>query len=353
MNLIVILLIGILVWLAEDKASFLWTNGLLDNYKIRILNLCAINVVLGLSLNLINGFTGQFSLGHAGFMAVGAYTSALLTMSPSTKVMNFFIVPLISPLDQINLPFLPALIAAGLAAALFGFVVGFPVLRLRGDYLAIASLGFAEVIRVVIMNAKPITNGSLGLKGVPLYTNLWWSVGWATVTLFFMIKLINSSYGRAFRAIREDEVAAEAMGVSLLNHKMLSFTLSAFIAGVGGALLGNLLGTVDPSMFTFMLTFNVLMIVVLGGLGSITGTVIGATIITVLTEVLRIVEQPMDLGFIQIPGILGMRMVFFSALLVMVIIYYQSGLMGTRELSWESIQRLYKKRTPAPQKGAL
>ena len=206
-----------------------FADNYLDSYIVRILNLCAIYVVLGLSMNLINGFTGLFSLGHAGFMAVGAYTTALLTMSPAVKAQNFFLAPLIKPLDSICWPFLPALILGGVLSAFVAFLIGAPVLRLKGDYLAIATLGFAEIIRIIFTNTQTITNGALGMKGIPNTTNLWWSFGVAVFTVIFMILLISSSYGRALKAIREDEVAAESMGISLFKHKVLSFMIGAFL----------------------------------------------------------------------------------------------------------------------------
>lgn len=321
-----------------------WSNSVLDPFKLTIVTLCGINLILTLSLNLINGFTGQFSLGHAGFMAIGAYVMAIFTMPPMAKEMNWFAVPIWGPLHDLQVPFLVALLLAGAVAALFGFLIGMPVLRLRGDYLAIATLGFAEVIRIVIINAKPLTNGALGLKAIPTVNNVYfWVWGAAIVTIIFTMGLINSSYGLALKAITEDEVAAEAMGVNLYYHKQLSFTLSAFFAGVGGALLGNFLGTVDPSMFTFMVTFNILLIVVLGGLGSITGSVLGAVIITIFMEWLRIVEYPMNFGSLHLEGIPGMRMVIFSFMLVLVIIFWQQGLMGKREFSWEGLFNLFKR----------
>lgn len=325
-----------------------WAGRNFNPYQVRILNLIGINIGLGLSLNLINGFTGQFSLGHAGFMAVGAYTTTLLMMPPAVKQMNFFMVPLVSPLDQIQLPFLAALLLGGLLSALMGFLIGAPVLRLRGDYLAIATLGFSEIIRIVITNIRSVTNGALGLKAIPAYTNLWWSWGFALLTIFVITRLIHSSYGRAFKAIREDEIAAEAMGIGLFRHKMLAFTLGAFLAGIGGGFQASLLTTIDPNMFRFILTFEILLIVVLGGMGSITGTVIAATIVTILKEVLRGVEAPMNLGFISLPGIPGMRMVIFSLLLILVVLFYREGIMGQRELSWEG---LFGPRNGRPERG--
>ncbi|MCT4508562.1 MAG: branched-chain amino acid ABC transporter permease [Tepidibacter sp.] len=315
------------------------SNNSFNSYQIRILNLCAIYIILGLSMNLINGFTGLFSLGHAGFMAIGAYTCAILTMSPAMKEMNFFLKPIVPILANIQIGFLPALIISGIVSALFAFLIGAPVLRLKDDYLAIATLGFAEIIRVIFTNTQSITNGALGLKGIPVYTNIWWSWGSAIISIIFMIFLIKGSYGKAFKAIREDEIAAENMGIDLFKHKMLSFGTGAFFAGIGGALLGNLLGTIDPNMFRFLLTFNILLIVVLGGMGSITGTCISAILVTVLMEVLRFLDETIDLGFIQIEGIQGLRMVVFSATLMIVIIFYQNGLMGNKEFTWDILNK--------------
>ncbi|WFD10305.1 branched-chain amino acid ABC transporter permease [Tepidibacter hydrothermalis] len=315
------------------------SSKVFNSYEIRILNLSAIYIILGLSMNLINGFTGLFSLGHAGFMAIGAYTCAILTMSPDMKEMNFFLKPIVPMLANIQMSFLPAIIISGIISALFGFLIGAPVLRLKDDYLAIATLGFAEIIRVVFTNMQSITNGALGLKGIPAYTNIWWSWGFAIITILFMIFLIKGSYGKAFKAIREDEIAAENMGINLFKHKMLSFGIGAFFAGIGGALLGNLLGTIDPNMFRFLLTFNILLIVVLGGMGSITGTCISAVLVTVLMEALRFLDETINLGFVQIEGIQGLRMVVFSAILMIVIIFYQNGFMGNKEFTWDMFKK--------------
>jgi len=317
----------------------------LDSYNTRILNLCAIYVILALSMNLVNGFTGLFSLGHAGFMAVGAYATALLTMSPEMKAQNFFLAPIIKPLANLTLPFLPALIIAGLITAFVGYLIASSVLKLRGDYLAIATLGFSEIIRVIFTNTQTLTNGALGLKGIPNTTNIWWTFGTAVVTVIIITCLINSSYGRAFKAIREDEVAAESMGINLFKHKVLSFTIGAFFAGVGGGLLGNLLGTIDPLMFRFILTFNILLIIVLGGMGSITGSIIAAFIVTIAGEALRFLDETMNFGFITIQGIPGLRMVVFSALLMMVVIFFRHGLMGTKEFSFDKIISKFSRKT--------
>lgn len=321
-----------------------WADQTLDPYKTRILNLCAIYVVLGLSMNLINGFTGLFSLGHAGFMAVGAYTTAILTMPDVVKAQNFFMVPMMKPLDTTHVPFFVALLIGGILAGVVGYLIGAPALRLRGDYLAIATLGFAEIIRVVFTNTQSITNGALGLKGIPVSANIWWTFGIALVTVLVIGSLINSSYGRAFKAIREDEIAAESMGINLFKHKVLAFTIGAFFAGIGGGLLGSLLGTIDPLMFRFFLTFNVLLIIILGGMGSITGTIIAAFIITIGGELLRFLDESMTIGNFVIPGISGMRMVVFSALLMIVVLFFNRGIMGTKEFTWDNLFAKFAKK---------
>ena len=302
-------------------------NKTLDDYKLRILNLCGIYVTLGLSMNLINGFTGLFSLGHAGFMAIGAYTVAILTMPIPMKEMNFFMKPMVPFLSNIEWPFLPALLMGGILAGLFGFLIGAPVLRLTDDYLAIATLGFAEIIRVVFTNTQSITNGALGLKGIPNTTNVWWSWGIALITILFMEFLMKGSYGKAFKAIREDEIAARSMGISLFKHKVMSFTFGSFLAGIGGGLLAGLLGTIDPNMFRIVLTFNILLIVVLGGLGSIKGTTISAVIVTIMMEALRFLDESINIGSLHIEGIPGMRMVIFSVILMVAVVVKKEGLL--------------------------
>ncbi len=328
LTLIAVLLLIVFLFYAQKN---------LDMYVVRILNVCAIYAILGLSLNLINGFTGLFSLGHAGFMAVGAYATALLTMSQATKEQIFYMAPLIKPLDTLQMPFPIALIIGGILAAFVAYLIGAPTLRLKGDYLAIATLGFGEIIRVVFTNTQSITNGALGLKGIPAVTNLWWSFGMAAFTLVVLVSLINSSYGRALKAIREDEIAAESMGINLFKHKTISFATGAFFAGIGGGLLGNLLGTIDPKMFNFIFTFNILLIVVLGGMGSLTGSIIASFIVTIGNEVLRFLDESMDLGFVILNGKVGLRAVVFSALLMVVVLFYRHGLMGTNEFSWNAV----------------
>lgn len=315
-----------------------WAENNLDSFKLRILNLSAVFVILALSMNLVIGFTGMFSLGHSGFMCLGAYTASILTMSPASKELIYYMKPIVPVLANVEWSIFPAIIMAGIVAALFGLLIGVPALRLKDDYLAIATLGFAEILRIIVTNTITITNGSLGLKNIPSIRSLWVYWGCAIITLIILKRLINSSWGYAFKAIRDNEIAAEAMGISVFKHKLLSFTVSAFFAGIAGALMAFLITSIDPTMFRFLFTFQVLLIVVLGGMGSLTGSVISAVVITIMMEWLRIVEQPMNfLGVLNIPGLPGMRMVIYSLLLLLVILFYRQGLMGTREFNWDWI----------------
>ncbi|AQX18324.1 amino acid/amide ABC transporter membrane protein 2, HAAT family [Bartonella sp. A1379B] len=325
--------------------SFLfYADNYFNDYTLRIINLIAINAILAISLNLIYGFTGMFSLGHAGFMAIGAYVCAIFLLSPEQKEMMWILEPIAEPLKNLQLSFFVSVIISGLSAAIIGLLIAFPILRLGGDYLGIATLGFAEIIRVVIINAIPLTNGSLGIKGIPQYATLWWNFGWLAFTIIFITLLLQSNTGNVLRAIRDDEIAAKIMGVNTFFYRCFSFTVGAFFAGIGGALTAALISTIDPKMFNFILTFNILMIVVAGGLGSITGSVISSIIITIMLEWLRIVENPLNLGFINIPGLPGLRMVIFSIILLAIILYWQKGLLGQRELSWNWISNLLIRR---------
>jgi branched-chain amino acid transport system permease protein len=285
----------------------------------------------------------MFSLGHAGFMAIGAYVSALCILPAAQKEMMWILEPLIWPLSVISTPFWVSVLAGGLMAALCALLIAIPVLRLTDDYLGIATLGFAEIIRVLMVNAASVTNGALGIKGIPNHADIFTCYFWLLVTLIFMVRLLNSNIGNVFKAIRDNEIAARVMGVNVFRYKVLSFCIGAFFAGVGGALLGSHISTIDPKMFSFLLTFNVLMFVVTGGLGSLSGSLIGSAIITVLLEWLRFIEEPMDLGLVQIPATPGMRMVVFALVLLAVILYRREGIMGMREITWDLPAKLARR----------
>jgi branched-chain amino acid transport system permease protein len=319
----------------------------LGQFWFGIFTLAGIFVVLALGLNLINGFTGLFSLGHAGFMAVGAYTVAICTLPPDAKKQNFFLLPMNPLLAGIQTPFWVALILGTLMAALAAWLIAIPALRLRDDYLAIATLGFGEIIRVVFSNTQSITNGAQGLIRIPTETSVWWSWGIALLMIVFMVRLVSSSFGRSLKAIRDDEVAAEAMGINLYRTKITSFVIGSAMAGLGGGLLAGYLGSIDPKMFNFLYTFNIVLIIVLGGLGSISGSVIAAVVITFGMEWLRFLDGSVEAFGYRISGVPGLRMVVFSALLLAVVLFWREGLMGKNELTPEYVKRRFGRKPKA------
>jgi branched-chain amino acid transport system permease protein len=333
---------------------FLWAMRLWANeYQVRLLNNVAIFITMAVAYNLINGVCGQLHLGPNAFITLGAYMAALLTMTPAEKALNFLVTPLYWPLNHLTLPFPLAILAGGLVAAIFALITGFPVFRVRGDYLAIVTLGFGEVVRVLANNLQGLTNGPLGLKGLAPDTNLWWSWGVAAATVMVIVALVNSSYGRALQAIRTDETAAQASGINTFRHLLGAYILSAFFFGVGGGLLAHLITTISPSLFTFFLTFNLLIIIVVGGLGSTTGAILAATFFTLAGEWLRVVEEPATILGRTIPGVPGMRLVILSLLLLLVIIFRRQGLLGRGEFSWAALghflTRLWGKPAPGPE----
>ncbi len=333
----------VLVGFALENAGFF-----LSDYQLYICRLFFINAIFALSLNLIYGFTGMFSLGHAGFMALGAYMSALCVLPPEQKEMMWILEPIIWPFADLFTPFWLSVLLGGLVALIFAFIIAVPVLRLGDDYLGIATLGFAEIIRVLLTNATPITNGSLGIKGIPEHATLLTCYIWMMITLIVIARLVYGNFGNVLRCIRDNEIAAQVMGINVFGYKVMSFCVGAFFAGIGGALLGSHLSTIDPKMFNFLLTFNVLMFVVAGGLGSLSGSIIGAGIITVLLEWLRAIEEPMDFfGLVEIPGIPGMRMVVFSVILLAIILYRREGIMGSREITFAGIARCFNRKSAA------
>jgi len=302
----------------------LWLlQGVLPQYHSFVLISIAVNVILAVSLNVVNGFTGQFSIGHAAFMAVGAYTAALVT----TGMETFQVAGL--PLGASDaVVFLLAILAGMAMASVAGLLVGIPSLRLRGDYLAIVTLGFGEIIRVVIENTK-VLGQATGISGLPPYTNVTWAGMGVVATVVMARRLLLSTQGRALLAIREDEVAAEAMGVDTVGWKVRAFVISAAFAGLAGILLVHKIQLVTPRMFTFVKSMEVVVMVVLGGMGSITGSIVAATVLTVALESLQAADQ--------------YRMVLYSMLLIVLMLTRPSGLFGTREI-WDVAPRWMRRR---------
>lgn len=313
------------------------------SYVVRILNTCCIYAMATLAMNLVNGCTGVFTLGNPGFMCVGAYTCAILYLTPEVKQTLYYVEPMVPWLQALHTNYFIALMAGGVMAALAAVVIGVPVLRLKGDYLSIATLGFSEIARIVMLNAQSVTNGAIGLTQIPNVVTVWVAFGALAVVFVFLRLMMKSSYGRALLAIREDEVAAEAMGIDLFRHKMYSFVLSAFIAGISGGLLASLIGAIDANQFKYTFVYQFLLMMVLGGQGSMSGSVIGAFIVTSALEWLRFMDEPINFGFFQYPGISGMRMVLFAILLVVIVLFWGKGIMGDKEFTWDHLFRREKK----------
>ena len=292
--------------------------GLINPYIAQVIVLCGINIILAVSLNLINGFTGQFSIGHAGFMAIGAYTSAMFSLHIGMRwVAALEAAKVPAPLAEGG-ALLAALVLGGLAAALAGYLVGLPSLRLRGDYLAIVTLGFGEIIRVLILNVDAV-GGARGLPGIPGWADFFW-VGASVIAVILVARHLSlSTHGRALFAIRDDEVAAEALGVDTTSYKVLAFVLGSFFAGVAGGLFAHYLSYLNPNSFTFLKSIEVIAMVVLGGMGSISGAVLAAVVLTLMPEVLRPVKD--------------YRMVIYSLMLIVLMITRPGGLLGNREIS--------------------
>ncbi len=333
-----------------------------------VLKKSAVYTLVAVSMNLLNGFTGLFSLGQAGFMLLGAYTYAIFTLPAASKdsvyylyggsAIKFSLTDLFQGIFgsegaggmvALWLTVIVALILAGLVAALFSWLIGLPVLRLKSDYLAIATLGFAEIIRAIFTwdVLGPVTNGSTMIQGFPtfasfnirlangetFYLSSFVPVFFATVCVVIVVLLIHSTYGRAFKAIRDDEVAAEAMGINLAKHKMISFVISSFFAGVGGALFAMYINLAQARNYTTTLTYELLLIVVLGGIGSITGSCVGTFLYVAASEWwLRGLDEGTFLGISSPLFRTGFRMVVFSAVIMVVVLFFRKGIMGGREL---------------------
>lgn len=311
-----------LVMFAVFGVISLFFENLVEPYFQTLIIYSCINMVLAVSLNLVNGFTGQFSIGHAGFMAAGAYTAAFLTM----KFPNYLGGMMggdFSSAVLLQLQFFINTIAGGLVAAAIGFVVGLPSLKLKGDYLAIVTLGFGEIIRVVLLNME-VVGGARGMYGITKLTNFYWAASWAMVTAIVVWRLIRSSHGRSFLAVREDEIAAESVGINTTLTKTRAFVLSSFFAGAAGSLFAHYLAYLNPASFTFMKSIDVVLMVVLGGMGSISGSLIAAVIITVLPEALRPLQEITRIDF---------RMVIYSLTLILLMLTRPQGLFGMREIT--------------------
>ena len=289
--------------------TLLVSAGVLNDFYLQILQQIGINIILAVGLNLIVGFSGQFSLGHAGFMAIGAYAAAIIGSKSATYP-----------------AFFAAMVLGALIAGAVALIVGIPTLRLKGDYLAIATLGVSEIIRILIINGGDLTNGAAGILGIPAFTNLQMVYFFVVITTILTINFLRSPIGRATLSVREDEIAAESVGVNTTKIKVIAFVFGAMTASIAGSLQAGFIGSVVPKDYTFINSINVLIIVVFGGLGSMTGTIVAAIVLGILNMVLQ--------------NVASIRMIIYSLALILVMIFRPGGLLGTWELS---LSRFFKK----------
>ncbi|MBR1455852.1 MAG: branched-chain amino acid ABC transporter permease [Oscillospiraceae bacterium] len=295
---------------------FLRREKILNGYYMQVLMFAGVNVMMTVSLNLVNGFTGQFCIGHAGFMSLGAYGSAVIT----TLLFKGTEFAAAAPIAV----FLLGLLCGGIAAALVGVLIGVPSLKLKGDYLAIVTLAFGEIVRALLRLIQPI-GGARGMIGIPNYANFGWIMFFVVLTLWLVRNLIYSPFGRAFIAIRDNEIAADAMGINTTRYKILSFCIAAFIAGVAGGLYAHVLSFIQPDSFSFTKSSDFLVYLYAGGSGSLTGSVIGAVLLTILPEMLRFLAD--------------WRLVLYALILVCVMLYRSEGLCGGKEVPFLRIKR--------------
>lgn len=319
------------LWLALVAVVWLLDFTVTDNmnpYYFSVIMYAGINVIMAASLNLVNGFTGQFSMGHAGFMAVGAYGSAYITTTLQTTSPELMTGPMATVV------FLASLFIGGGLAAAVGYVVGLPSLRLSGDYLAIVTLGFGEIIRVILLNME-VVGAARGMTGIQGLASFGWVYTFMILTIYTVWRLLHSSHGRAFLSVREDEIAAQSMGVNTTSTKVRAFVLAAFFAGVGGGLFAHYLRFINPTTFDLNRSFEIIIMVVMGGMGSVTGSVFAGAFLTLLREALRELQQV---------TLIDLRMIIYSLFLIILMLTRPNGIFGTRELP-DLLARFKKKST--------
>jgi len=305
---------------------------LVGDYYVRVLIVICINAILVVSLGIGNGFTGVFSLGHVGFVAVGAYVSGILSLPATAK--SAYLPDLPAWLSGWDLSFLPATIVAGLVCVVLALLVGAPLMRLSGHFVSVATLGFLIIVNVVLINAEDFTRGARTFTGVPLETTLPWALGWLLVTLLVVARVVYSPKGRAYRAVREDTIAAQAIGIQVLPTRLSAFVIGAFFAGVGGSLYGHYLGSFSPASFYFAYTFSLISMLVIGGMQSLTGAVFGVLLVSILSELLRNLERGFSLGAIEVPPLYGASQIVLGIIFILIMIFRPSGVVGDHELGF-------------------
>jgi branched-chain amino acid transport system permease protein len=313
------------------------------SYMQRIVIGLCISIILVVSLNLSSGYTGVFSLGHIGFMAIGAYTAAILSLPLSLKLSYMPDLP--AWLENTQLSFLPSTLIGGLLAMLIALLFGASIMRLTGPYVGVATLGFLVIVNVILTNWDAMTRGARTFSGVPAYTTIWWVGGWMVLTIYVIWRLTRSSYGRQMMAIRDNEVAARSLGINILRTRLLAFCISAFFTAVAGSLWAHFIQSFSPKAFMFVETFSIITMLIAGGMGSISGSVIGAVGITFLSEILRNAERGLNLGFVSLPPVYGASQILMAVIFILLIIFKPEGIMGKKELDFSQLLSFQNRRT--------
>jgi len=314
--------------------AFLYiANISLGPYEVFMMNLIGVYIIATVSLSLTNGYAGQFSLGHAGFMSIGGYIATILSFPVARKALLLSDLPPF--LLHLELPFLASLLIGGAVAALVAAGVGLPVLRLRGHYLAVATLGMMVVVGALATNLIQFTRGPLGINGIPPYADSYWIYTWVIVTIFVMQRIVETKYGRSLKAIREDELAAASFGINVTRMKLFSFVVGAFFAGIAGGLFAHLITAIVPWTYSFVLTFDIVTMLIVGGMASISGSVIGAASLTILKQALKPVEEGLR--------IYGIVQLVIAVILIITMIKRPDGLLGHRELSLDMVMSLIRR----------
>ncbi len=320
--LVGLLLLGGLLWLADTS---------LRGYYLRLVVLVGVTSIIALGVNVTNGYTNIFSLGFGGTMMVAAYTTALLTLPVSYKKA---VLHLPSWLEGLQVAFPVAIILAGLLAVVASVILLLPAFRLQGQYFILASMGINIVMGNLAENLRGLTHGDMGLRNIPAYTNIWWAYGILVLVIFFIYRLMQSRYGRALRTIAKDQTLAAVMGINVVRYKILSFAVGSFITGIGAALWVHLVLTMNPKAFGLVYVFHVVAMLAIGGIGTISGTLLGVTILTVGAELLAPLQEGITLLGVHIPPVFGLVNVLMALLLIVIMIYRPRGLVGGREI-WD------------------
>jgi branched-chain amino acid transport system permease protein len=347
-QLLALLALGLVI-----LAVLVWVRAFVNLYVQRLLVLVAINIMLAISLNLSSGFTGVFSLGHVGFMAIGAYVSALFTLPPSAKVASQLggLPGWLAALDMRALPeqvsLLIATTAGVVVAVVVAVLVSYPLMRLQGHYVAVATMGFLIIVHVILLQLDTVTRGARGLSGIPSIDVYWTVWVWVILSIYVIWRTIRSPFGRGMIAVRENILAAQSIGVDVLRTRMLAFCVGAAITAVAGALKAHLITAISPSAFYFDLTFTVIIMVVIGGMGSLSGSIMMATLLTFIPEFLRTIESGVSIAGMRLPEMYGASQITMGVFFIVVIIFRRQGLMGTREIDLGgALERIAKRLQP-------